>query len=170
MAEQVQPNKPLSGKELKEIIVGDITNILEQDGMLASHIAYNRVAYSVTVKVMTNNPIIPNWPNRTKSKKSTPQQIEVNEALTAVEAFPLVRTEEDEAADFGFLRNREIVSPNQSRIENGLGVPITFRGPDGDMKEEKVHYEVDTLPDDNPFADVVTERALTDAEIVATEE
>lgn len=169
MPDQAQPNKPLSGVELKQIIMTDIGNILDQDSMLTSHIAYNRAAYSVTVKIMTGNPIIPNWNNRTASKKSTPQQIEKNEAMASVESFPLQLGEEDTPANLGVERTRQIISPNQSRIENGIPVLISFRGADGDVHEEKVMYEPDMLPDDGGFPDGVTERELDDTEIASVE-
>lgn len=165
MAQDAQPNKALSGVELAKIITNDITNILEQDGMLTGHIAYTKVAYSITVKIMTANPIIPNWTNKTKSKTSTEQQVAGNEALAAVHAFPLKTADGDETANIGVERTRQIISPNQSRIENGLPISVNLRGPDGDIREEKVHYDVEMLPDDGGYPDGVEERELSDAEI-----
>jgi hypothetical protein len=159
-----QPNRPLSGAELKKIILQDVENILDQDGMLAHHVAYSRVAYAVTVKVMTNNPIIPEWPNRTRSRKSTPQQIEERPEFEAVKKFPLERAETDVPFDVGMQRIREIVSPNQSRIENELPVTISFRGPDGEPQEKQVIYEKESLPD-NGYPDEVADRELNAAEI-----
>jgi hypothetical protein len=165
MPEVAQPNRALSGVELKELIVKDLESILEQDSMLASHIAYSRVSYSVNVKIQTANPMMPNWSNKVKSRKSTAQQVEGKPQMQAVESFPLTRGKEEEAMDAGVERTRVIVSPNQSRIENGLGVPITRRNEEGNVVEEKVMYEKDMLPDDGPYADVVTEKKLTPAEI-----
>lgn len=169
MGQEVQPNKPLSGKEYIEIILSDIRRILEQDSMLASHIAYSQVGHSVTVKIMTNNPIIPNWSNVSRSQKSTPQQIAENEELAAIHTFPIPRTEEDEPIDFGEELTRKIISPNMSRIENGLGVPISIRGIDGDTKEEKAVYDPESIADNPELADVVTQRELTPAEITKPE-
>jgi hypothetical protein len=163
--EQAQPNKPLSGSEFREIIVNDISSMLSQDGMLAPHIAYSRVSYMVTVKIMTNNPIIPNWTNRTKSKKSTEQQIGGNESMAAIEAFPMSQSPDDEILNMGLERTRDIISPNQSRIENGLAVPITVRGIDGDVEERKVAYDISMLPDDGGYPDGLKDRTLSDAEI-----
>lgn len=169
MGQEVQPNKPLSGKEYAEIIISDLRRVLEQDSMLASHIAYSQVGHSITVKIMTNNPIIPNWTNSIRSRQSTEQQIADDESLKAIQTFPIPRTEDDEPLDFGEELTRQIISPNHSRIENGLGVPVTFRGADGDTKEEKIIYEPDLLPDDTEFGDVVTQRELTPGEITKPE-
>lgn len=165
MAPEAQPNKALSGKELRNLMVKDFSDMLDQDTMLASHIAYRQVAYSISSKIMLSNPIIPDWTNKVKSKKSTANQVEESEALTAVEAFPLKRTADDEPVNIGVERTRQIVSPNQSRIENELPVPITRRTPDGDSVEDSVVYEKASLPDDGGFPDGVTERMLTDEEI-----
>jgi hypothetical protein len=168
MAEQAAMNTFLSGKELASLIKNDIDHILNQDTMLQPHVGYRGAAYSVTVKIMTKNPIIPDWTNKVRSKKSTEQQISDNPAMTAVEAFPLKVEEEDEPVNLGVELIREIVSPNQSRIENGLPVPITRRTAEGNTVEELVHYDVDSLPEDS-FPDGVTERELSDEEIVKDE-
>lgn len=168
MAEQAQPNKPLSGVELKELIMKDLSSVLDGDTMLVHHIAYRSASYSILVKIMTANPIIPDWTNKTRSKRSTPQQIDARPELAAIHNFPLQREATDEAMDFGLERTRQIISPNQSRIENGLGVPITRRTAEGNVVEEKVHYDIDVLPDDGGFPDGMKERSLTKEEI-ATE-
>jgi hypothetical protein len=169
MGQEVQPNRPLSGKEYIEIILSDIRRVLEQDSMLASHIAYSQVGHSITVKIMTNNPIIPNWSNVSRSQKSTPQQIEDSGELAAIESFPIPRTEDDEPIDFGEELTRQIISPNMSRIENGLGVPINIRGIDGDIKEEKAVYDPESITEHPELADVVTQRELTPGEITRPE-
>lgn len=168
MAESAAMNTYLSGKELRNLVMQDIGNILDQDTMLQPHVGYRGAAYSVTVKIMTKNPIIPDWTNKARSKKSTAQQISDNPTLTAVQAFPLVIEEDDEPVNMGAELIREIVSPNQSRIENGLPVPITRRTADGHTVEEHVHYEKDSLPEDG-FPDGVTERELSDNEITKDE-
>lgn len=169
MGQEVQPNRPLSGTELREIIINDVRDILQQDGMLVKHIAYGNVAYCVTVRIMTANPIIPNWTNKTVSRKSTEQQIAENESLEAVYTFPLSTVEADEPLNIGVERTRQIISPNHSRIENGLPVTITFRGPEGDVKEEDIHYEKELIEEGGGFPDSVVDRELDDAEITKEE-
>lgn len=158
-----QPNRPLNGKELKKIILKDVENILDQDGMLMYHIAYSSVAYSITVKIMTNNPVKPVWPSRTSSQKASIQQVEANPELAAITTFPLARSDGDEGFDVGVERLRDIESPNQSRIENDLPVPVTIRNQDGQMEEKEFYYDKD--PND-PFPDAVRDRTLTEAEIL----
>lgn len=170
MAPEAQPNRPLSGSELKQIIMNDVESVLAQDGMLAPHIAFTRVAYSVTVKVMTGNPMMPSWKNRTTSKQSTKQQVEGKQELVAMNQFPLKPVDGEDTLNIGLERKREIISPNHSRIENGMPITITSRGQDGDVKEEKIHYETDLLPDDGEFADKVTGRELSETEIIAKDE
>lgn len=168
MAEQAAMNTYLSGKELASLIKNDVEHILNQDTMLASHVGYRNASYSVIVKIMTKNPIIPDWTNKTRSKKSTVQQVADNPAMTALAAFPLAIEEGDEPINMGIELIREIVSPNQSRIENGLPVPITRRTAEGDTVQENVMYEKDSLPEDG-FPDGVTERELSDEEITKDE-
>lgn len=164
MAQDTQPNRPLSGSELRQIMVKDVDSILQQDGMLASHVAYKDVSYEVTVKVRVSNPMQPVWINTTTSKDSTLQQIAADESMAAVNAFPHKSEDAEETFDIGVSKIREIISPNVSRVENGLPVTISHRTPDGEMKEHPVTYEVDDVEMDDAYRDRVTERELTPAE------
>jgi len=56
---EVVSNRPLAGTELKEIILEDVKQMLDNDGMLSFHIAYGRVAYEVNIKLMMDNPAFP---------------------------------------------------------------------------------------------------------------
>lgn len=164
MAEQAAMNTLLSGTELKELMKRDFAAILDQDTMLASHVGYRCAAYVITGKIMLKNPIIPDWTNTLRSKKSTEQQIDASAGMAAVDVFPLKIEDGDEPVNVGIELTRNIISPNQSRIENGLPVPITRRTAEGNTVEELVHYEKDSLPEDG-YPDGVTVRELSDAEI-----
>jgi hypothetical protein len=170
MAEQAQPNRALAGNELRKIIMKDVENILDGDGMLASHIAYKKVSYAVTIKIMTDNPMLMggSWTLRANAKPGSIQQIEDTPGMAAVQTFPLAGKLSEEHLESGIERTREIISPNRSRIQNGLPITITSRGADGEVKEQQIEYEGDTLPDDDdPYADKVTDKELSESEITS---
>ena len=164
-----QPNRALTGAELRQVILNDVTDILNGDGMMGSHIAYRRVSYLVTIKVMTDNPMLPDgsWTIKTKSKKSTPQQIEESASMEAVEVHPLAGERTEHHLDLGAERKRVVESPNVTRINNGLPVTITARGSDGETKELQATYEPNMFIEGALNDENVTQRALTDEEIAA---
>ncbi len=173
MPEQAQPNRPLAGTELRKIIARDVNELLEGDGMLAGHIAYKRVSYSVVIKIMTDNPMLPGggWKTETRSRPATKAQIAETVGVEAIETFPLTGEQSEDHLESGVERKREIISPNVSRIMNGLPITVTSRGPDGEVKEHQVTYEDETLPEDlEGLADVVTDKELTPEETVAVPE
>lgn len=167
MSQEVIQNKALSGTELREIVMKDLGSMLDQDGMLAMHIAYGRVGYEITVKFHTNRPVEPTWQNRTTSRKATVQELELRPGLglDALDSFPLKDAEEDAVA-FGLQRTREITSPNLTRIQEGLPIAIAAREADGEVKEKDVMYSLDDLPAGMEKTGVV-DRELSADEVLA---
>ncbi len=164
MSQESQSNSPLSGIELKDIIVRKVEDVLQQDGMLASHIAYNTASFEITVKIKTSNPMVPIWKNKIRSVKSTKQEVEKNPTVAAIESFPHVDKEGEESIKHGVVQQIDILSPNQSRVENGIPVPIRYRNSDGEFKEERAYYDYDAIDPNSEFADKIAQRDLSEEE------
>lgn len=128
-------NKPLSGRELIEVILNDLRDLLERDGMFSNYIAYRSVAYEIDVRLHTGNPIKPEHTARLRSK---PNQ------TTGTEPFPLPPTVEQKG-EMDISRHREVESPNLTRIANSL--PITTYVQDkGRTVERSIEYDKTDYP------------------------
>ena len=136
---EIVSNRPLSGSELRNIILKDVGNMLDRDGMFSPHIGYGRVAYDVIIKLHIDNPAYPEHQNRTTSR--TPATNETDEGKKAI-APPPLQDPSSEAVVAAMQRTREIDSPNLARLEHELPVTITRRdGQTGQMIEEPVVYD-----------------------------
>lgn len=165
MGQEVQPQKALTGEELKKIVLNNVSSMLDMDGMLAGHVAYGRVAFDVTIKFHTNRPVEPTWDNKTVSRKPTVQELEKFPELGALETFPLKNPPED-AVTMGRKRKREITSPNTARIENALPIDVITRDQGGQIIEKKILYETSDLPDGHEPSKV-EDTELTPEEVLA---
>lgn len=131
-------NRPLSGSELRQIILADVGNILDKDGMFAPHIGYGRVAYEITIKLHIDNPMYPE--HKTVVASQPAARNDPNPEKKALEAPPL-RNTTDESVAMGMVRERTIDSPNAARLEHELPVTILRKDLEtGTMKEEGVVY------------------------------
>lgn len=164
MSQEAQPQKPLTGEELKKIVLLDVEKMLDMDGMLTGHVAYGRVSFVVTVKFHVDRPVEPTWTNTTPSRKATVQELDLRPELVSLETFPLPETEEDAVA-LGMTRAHEIQSSNTARIENGLPIDVITRDQGGSIVERKIMYETSDLPEDHEPSRV-EDRELTPAEVL----
>lgn len=146
LSNETVPNKPLSGEELKKIILQDITSILDRDGMLQHHLAYGRVAYEVRVTLQLANPYLPEHKVSRKSQ-DPPKNLPPGDPKKDINAPPLTRKYAKGSVVVGSERERTIDSPNHARIENGLPVTIQRRGEGGRIVEQEVKYDSEDLPD-----------------------
>ena len=132
-------NKPLTGDELRKIIVSDLDDLLAKDGMFNSHIAYGRVGYTVSVELKLANPSYPEH-----KTQGGPSKIE-----GAIEGRTLIPLEGEDRIGARITRNREVRSPNVARVANGLPVNVQTRQ-DGKVVEKALNYtgrvEVDVPP------------------------
>lgn len=139
------PNRPLSGNELKKIILKDVDSILDKDGMFSINIAYGRVAYEITVKLHIDNPMYPE--HKTVIASRPPATNDPDLEKKALERAPLRNTGEEGLA-VGMVRERVIDSPNAVRVEMELPVTILRKDlNDGVLKEEKVTYDNRDMPE-----------------------
>lgn len=143
---EIVNNRPLSGSELRLIILNDVGNILDKDGMFAPHIGYGRVAYEVTVKLHIDNPLYPE--HKTVIASRPPSSNDPDLTKKAIETAPLHNTS-DESVALGLVRERTIESPNAARLEHELAVTIMRKDMEtGTMKEERVTYDNKNLETD----------------------
>lgn len=131
-------NRPLSGTELREIMLKDLANMLDKDGMFAPHIGYARAAYRITVKLHVDNPMYPEHNVSVQSK--APARNTKDEARKMLEPPPLAKPGE-EAVVAAATRERTIESPNGARLEHNLPITVLKKdGNTGEMKEKAVTY------------------------------
>jgi hypothetical protein len=161
------PDKPLSGHELKTVIKRDVDNILDQDGMLANHIAFKRVSYEVIIKLHLDNPFYPEHASVITSHPATAQEItkSPDSGLEAVEAFPL-KNPTDDTIKKGTKRTRTIVSNNLARVEHEIPALVQVRTSDGSIENKEIKYTMDDFaegyiednkPKDHGFEDADVE-------------
>jgi len=140
-------NKPLSGTELKQIIMSDVERMLDMDSMLQAHYGYGRVSYQVNVKLLLDNPA---YPEHTVKVSAKP-----NKANPQVAAAP-VKEVSAEVVKMGRQRSRNINNPNLERVKHGLAIEQSYIDPaDGKTKTRELEYtpeqagisEVDADPD-----------------------
>ena len=136
---EIVNNRPLSGSELRDIMLKDCADMLAKDGMFAPHIGYGRAAYKIVFQLHIDNPSYPEHVNTVRSRQAASN--EVDEGKKHIEPGPL-KDPSEEAVIAAATREREIESPNHARIEHNLPVTIMRRDPtDGLLKEEQVFYD-----------------------------
>lgn len=133
-------NTPLRGSELRRLIDADIAAILDADPMLGPSVAYYRVGYELTLKLMLDNPCYPQHDILVRSRRPSDQQIEADPQRAAVEPPPLANPSPDALVQAP-QRTRQIASPNAARVASGLPVPLTIRGQDGHWEETEARYD-----------------------------
>jgi hypothetical protein len=139
LSNETVPNRPLSGKELVELVLQDVREVMERDGRFSVYAAYGRVAYTVRVDFHLANPLSPTHQvnARAKMRPEVPQ----------VEGTPPLTDPGEDSARVTLERDRTIDSPNANRIASGLPVTITSHE-EGKIVERVITYGKDDLPPD----------------------
>lgn len=152
-------NMPLSGIELKRLLLEDFERLLANEGMLSDYVAYGRVGYRLTIALYIDNPHLPRSSSFIDSKPAGSNDIESNPALAAIEKPPLA--DPSDAATIGASSiSRNVSSPNVERIRTGQPVPVSVRQQDGTTTTEKITYPPDPSAD---AGDVMIEDATPEA-------
>jgi hypothetical protein len=143
LARETVHNKPLNGRELKEIIRQDFAKQLESNGLLTDYIGYGRIGYEIRLTLHLDNfARTVATPTVSPSRPASKQEVEAVPGLAAIEAAPLQNPSPDAVVD-GTRLTRNITSPNAERVRAGLGVPIVRQQMDGSKIEETVKYPPD---------------------------
>ena len=141
-AREVVSNRALSGAELQQILIEDFRKLIENDGLLSHHLAFGRVAYTITLHKHLSNPLHPDDSSFISSKPVGRNVVAEHPALAALEAPPLKDASADAVAT-GDKLTRVIDSPNAERIRHGMPVPVMSRQQDGSTVRNDVTYPRD---------------------------
>lgn len=139
-------NKPLSGLELEEVILRDVREVLDRDGMFSEYIAYGRVAYTVEISLHMANPSYSEH-----SSKATAKVVGV------LEGAPPLAVVEGEQFELLTTREREIESPNLTRIAHGMPIKVTT-SQGGSPVTRDLHYPKEDFEAPAPPVDKVKAR------------
>lgn len=138
LSSEVVPNKALSGSELAQLMLHDLAQVLERDGMFTHYVAYGRVAYKVRIEIQMDNPTFPRHEvqTRARAKVGTPLEGEP----------PLAQPTSEDALDMILERDRVVDSPNAARVESGQ--PITVQiVQEGKLRTKEVRFDPDDVPE-----------------------
>jgi hypothetical protein len=140
---EVLPNKPLTGTELKEELRQDFERLLENEGLLQPYVAYGRIAYELKLTLHLDNQMS----NHSESRITSRTPAKNAERRPPIEPFPL-----DNPSDSNILAatklTRQVDSPNEERIRAGMPVPVDIRNSDHTVTSENVQYPKDYLKDE----------------------
>lgn len=141
-------NRPLRGTELAKIVMADVASMLAKDTMLANHIAYGRITYSVrlTLHLDAQQPYVATAVSRAPSDN----QAEADPSLLSIATGPTLPDPSKDAYLSSVERTREIQSPNMARIEHGLPVTILAQGEHGHAVEKEVVYPPEAVEGISP--------------------
>lgn len=166
---EIIPNTPLSGAELREIILSDARKLVESHGLLASHIAYGRIGYEVIVRLHLQNASFADTSAAGQSANDTSlrsvprtvREIDAHPPLAAIAPPPLSSATDDDSVVIAPTIARSIDSPNAERLRAGMPIPTLVRDSQtGSRRIELVHREVP--PDIGP-GDVMIDDATKEA-------
>ena len=143
-AREVIANRPLGSAELRPILHSVLDSLIDNEGLLSPHLAYGRLAFTLTLSLHVDNPMVVAAPI---SKSSAPPPVNATaaeqEANGAIEAPPLSLPSPD-AIQSESSADYSIDSPNAERLRHGLPVTLDVKQQDGTVHQEKVTYPPDS--------------------------
>lgn len=159
------PNRPLSGRELGEIIKKDAAALVDRDGMFNNNIAYGRVSYELRITMHVDNPIYPEHISKVLSKRASIQEVEAKPELASIEIPPLAEPSEEDTV-VSLERQRTIASPNAARVEHDMplimGGHATELQPDGTF-DKKIKYTGDK-PDPASVGNITSDKDVSESQ------
>ena len=149
------PNRDISGEEAQQIILDDVKHVLSHDGVLAPHIAFQSLAYKVTVELQMNNPTYPKHEILAQSRPK-PNQHEAIKPFPIPQEVVIGEDGEPEESVIGIAneRERKITNPNKERIKRGMPIKVIAPNKDGHLVDKEVKYEKDTLAEEDRSTEV----------------
>ena len=136
-------NKPLTGDELRQLILRDVDRMLSNYSLLSPHMGYGRVGYEIIVRLHMDNAFHPTDEARMVSK---PDPTEPSLATPPLANAP------DALASAARL-TRSVFSPNVERVREGLPVTATHREQDGTIATTQIKYPPDPTLEDTAQRD-----------------
>lgn len=159
-SKELVANKPLAGSDLAKIILADVTDMLDRDGLLSGHIAYYRASYEVRVTLHFDNPSMRESSSAATSRAQARDKVTADSTLAAIEPFPLA----DPSAESILAateRHREIESANGARMDFGLPIDILSKDQNGQSTEKSIIVPADAVEHEPSFSE---DRDVTEAE------
>ncbi len=145
-SQEVVGNRPLSGPELRTIMIKQFTDMLDRDGMFANHIAYSRVGFKLRYELKLDNPLYPKHEN-TRESPDPPKS-----AVHPIDKVVSPKTMGENTKKAGFEREMMINSPNQARLVFELPVIIQRKNlVTGIYENHPVTYDRQSDTPDIPF-------------------
>lgn len=146
---EVIPNRPLSGTELKRILTAKFAEMLDRDGLLSSNVGFGRLGYRLRADLYLD---LPSQPQHRITVESAPPARNERQRDGDI---PLDQRQPPEFDDptpdaVAISRSAEgkVESPNRARIENRIPVQVTSRDPEtGIHKTREITYDPADLPD-----------------------
>src|ERR1700678_1511139 len=144
-------NTPLSGAELRELMIADFRRLVESHGLLSNHVAYGRIGYELIVRLHPANATFQDRSpaaqamndSSIKSRTIASNLVKEHPELAAIDSPPLAGIEPQDAVVVASRLTRDIDSPNRERLREGLPIPTTVRDQAGNLNVEMVHREAD---------------------------
>jgi hypothetical protein len=116
-------NKPLSGEEVRRIIMVKIGEMLTMDSRLAGHMAFPAFAAKVTIAIQLEGAVHPNVDREIDIKHNNPG------------------SDPNVPAEYVVLSTEQTaMPPNEARVDAGLGVPVLTHDERGREVEREVKY------------------------------
>jgi hypothetical protein len=143
---EVIPNRALSGEEVAQLILEDCERLIANESLLAPHLAYGRVSYSVTLTLHIDNQFIPVSTSFVNSERKGSNLVGTEDKpgampeLSALEPAPPLASPSSEAILSAAKVERNVTSPNAERLRTGQGVPADVRQPDNTFRTETIKY------------------------------
>lgn len=122
-------NNPLSGEEVRRIIMVKIGEMLTMDSRLAGHMAFPAFAAKVTIAIQLEGAVHPKVDREIDIKAGNPGE-DPNRAAT----YAVVETE------------MTPMPPNEARVDAGLGVPVLTHDEKGREVVREVKFAKKTKP------------------------
>lgn len=116
-------NNPLSGEEVRRIVMVRIGEMLTRDGRLASHMAFPAFSAKVTIAIQLEGAVHDKVERELDIKAGNPGQ------------------NPDAPSTFAVLTDEiPAMPPNEARVDAGLGVPVLTRDERGREVQKEVKY------------------------------
>lgn len=116
-------NKPLSGEEVRRIIMVKIGEMLTTDSRLAGHMAFPAFAAKVTIAIELEGAVHPKIDREIDIKVGDPG------------------SDPNRGAEYAVLSTEMTpMPPNEARVDAGLGVPVLTHDEKGREVEREVKY------------------------------
>jgi hypothetical protein len=148
------PNKPLSGIEVKGLILQDLEKLLDNDCMLTEYIAHGRISWKVRYSLCFDNPLLPASEMSYATRKPAHKE---QDPVPGLDQFPLSESSPEMSFSAHEI-SREVDSPNAERLRTGIPVEVVGVDDDGRRTTKLVKYDTDeTIPEKVETRDVTDE-------------